>query len=147
MITGKLWKAYIWKYCFLSLKNHYLFTYLAALGLGCGTWDLCYVMQIFHYRYGASRCGMRTSVVAAHGLSSCGAWVQLLWPFQELQPVQLVAVACGIFITWIGIEPTSPALQSGFLTTGPQESLGSIVFIFRLVGKYRNFRQLIDSFY
>ena len=27
--------------------------------------------------------------------------------------------ACGILVPWSGIEPTSPALQGGFLTTGP----------------------------
>ena len=27
--------------------------------------------------------------------------------------------ACGILVPWPGIEPTSPALEGGFLTTGP----------------------------
>ena len=29
-------------------------------------------------------------------------------------------MACELLVPWPGIEPTSPALQSGFLTTGPQ---------------------------
>ena len=32
--------------------------------------------------------------------------------------------ACGILVPWLGIEPTSPALHGGFLTTGtPEKSL------------------------
>ena len=29
------------------------------------------------------------------------------------------SAACGILVPWPGIKPTSPALQAGFLTTGP----------------------------
>ena len=28
-------------------------------------------------------------------------------------------MACGILVPWLGIEPTSPALEGTFLTTGP----------------------------
>ena len=31
-------------------ESLYFFTYFVALGLSCGTQDLCYVMQIFHCR-------------------------------------------------------------------------------------------------
>ena len=32
--------------------------------------------------------------------------------------------ACGILVPWLGIEPASPALHGGFLTTGtPEKSL------------------------
>ena len=61
-------------------------------------------------------CGMRDlslrhegSVVAALGLS-CPA-------------------ACGILVPWLGIEPASPALEGGFLTTGPQGSPHKIFWI------------------
>ena len=46
---------------------------------------------------------MRASVVVARGLSSCGAWAQLLRGMWDLlRP---------------GLEPVSPALADGFLTT------------------------------
>ena len=48
------------------------------------------------------------SVVAAHGLS-CSA-------------------ACGILVTQPGIVPASPALEGGFLTTGPPGKFPSHVF-------------------
>ena len=59
------------------------------------------------------------SVVATRGLSSCGA--------RALERVgSVVAVrglscpaACRILVPQPGIEPASPALQDGFLTTGP----------------------------
>ena len=45
------------------------------------------------------------SLVAAPGLSSCGSWAQL---------------PCGMWnLPGPGIEPVSPALAGGFLTTGP----------------------------
>ena len=47
----------------------------------------------------APRLQSTDSVVVAHGLS-CSA-------------------ACGILVRGPGIEPMSPALQGGFLTTGP----------------------------
>ena len=34
--------------------------------------------------------------------------------------LRLVALACGIFVPWRGIEPMSPALQRRLLTTGQQ---------------------------
>ena len=49
----------------------------------------------------------------AHRLSSCGA--------QGLTG----STACGILVSWLGIPGTvSPALQGGFLTTGPPGSPG-----------------------
>ena len=53
------------------------------------------------------------SVVAAPGLSSCGAWVQLLLSMWNLPGP--------------GIKRVSPALAGGFFTTGPPgESLYNI---------------------
>ena len=76
-----------------------------------------------------SSCVMRAlehtgSVVAARRLSSCGA--------RAPKHVGSVVVACelscpvarGILVPRPGIEPASPALEGGFLTTGsPGKSL------------------------
>ena len=43
------------------------------------------------------------------------------------------SAACGILVPWLGIKPTSPALQGGFLTTGPPGSPG-IVFLISFLG-------------
>ena len=53
-------------------------------------------------------CGLRSwnSQALEHGPSSYGTWV-------------LFATACGILVLGQGIEPMSPALTGGFLTTGP----------------------------
>ena len=53
--------------------------------------------------------------IAAHGIFLCS--------FSEQFPP-----ACGILVPQLGIEPTSPALDSGFLTTGPcrKSQVGSI---------------------
>jgi len=49
----------------------------------------------------------------AHGLSSCGTQAQ--WFRRRLSCFE----ACGILVPQAGLEPESPALQGGFLTTGP----------------------------
>ena len=91
-VAGSQWRVFsMISFCFFLFK--YLFIYLAALGLSCSMGDL--------------RCGMwglslwyaGFSLVAAHRLSC--------------------PVACGILVPWPGIEPMSPALEGGFLTTGP----------------------------
>ena len=61
--------------------------------LSCGTWDLS--MRCV----GSSLQCAGFSLVVAHGLSC--------------------PVACGILVPQPGIDPTSPALEGGFLTTGP----------------------------
>ena len=38
-------------------------------------------------------------------------------------------MACGILAPQPGIEPTSPTLEGGFLTTGPQENPKTSLFI------------------
>ena len=56
-------------------------------------------------RAGFSSCGARASVVVARGLSSCGAQAFLL---------------CGMWdLLGPGLDPMSPALAGGFLTTVP----------------------------
>ena len=50
-------------------------------------------------------CDTQASIVAALGLRSCGSWAQL---------------PCGMWnLLGPGIEPVSPMLAGGFLTTGP----------------------------
>ena len=54
---------------------------------------------------GARALGVRASIVAAHGLRSCGTWAQLLSGLWDLPGP--------------GLEPMSPALAGGFSTTAP----------------------------
>ena len=67
--------------------------YLAAWGLSCST------CEVFVSSYGLFRWGTRPSLVVALELSCLGA--------------------CGISALQPGIIPISPALEGGFLTTGP----------------------------
>ena len=50
--------------------------------------------------------------------------------------------ACRVLISWPGIEPTSPALEGGFLTTGsPGKSLKSPVLITLVFCLYQGFSE------
>jgi len=49
-----------------------------------------------------------------HGLSSCSMWASLVVAHRFNCPI-----AWGILVPQPGIEPLSPALEGGFLTTGP----------------------------
>ena len=78
---------------------------MAASGLSCGMWDLCCGTPAPE-RVGSVVCSTRavslrlvSSVVVVHWLNC--------------------PVACGILVPRPGIEPTSPALEGGFFTTGP----------------------------
>ena len=53
-------------------------------------------------------------LVAACGIFCCGAWTLQLW-----HAGFSCSVACKILVLQLGIELVSPALQGGFLTTGP----------------------------
>ena len=58
---------------------------------------------------------VHSSLVVAHALPGC------------MQPAGLsCSVACGNLVPQPGIEPTSPASQGGFLTTGPPEKSPSL---------------------
>ena len=82
----------------------YLFVYLVASGLRCSTQDLCCVLW-----------ELPTFHVAAHGLASCGSRVSAVSTCGfSCYP------ACGILFSRLGIQLVSPALQGGFLTTGPR---------------------------
>ena len=51
--------------------------------------------------------------------SGCGAWAPHMWT-QLMQCRLSCSAACGILVSWPGIELASPALEGGFLNTGPQ---------------------------
>ena len=62
------------------------------------------------------------SFVAARGLlSSCGAWALSLRHASSVVVARGLScpAACGILVCPPGMEPTSPALEGGFFTTGP----------------------------
>ena len=107
---------------------------MATSGLSCGTWDLrCRMWDPLLWRTGSlsqctgfslvvvcgfslSSCGVRApecmgSVVVACGLSSCGM----------CSAVVALGLSCptawGILVPRPGIEPVSPALEGGLLTT------------------------------
>ena len=88
-----LWKIFspILKLSFR--KKFYVSVYLAMSDLinSCGMWDLHCIMW---------------DILLQCGLSSC-MWAQS-------------PQACVIIVPWPGIRLTSPALQGGFLPTGPQ---------------------------
>ena len=119
----------------MSLKFFNSSLLLAVLGLRCRT------QASSTCRWPAPRCGgffccgpqalgVQFSVVVTHRLSSCGSralecglgshgtWTQL---------------PCGMWdLPRPGIEPVSPALAGGFLTTGPPLAF-LIDFIFRAI--------------
>ena len=59
------------------------------------------------------------SIVVAHGLSSCGTWALECTDSVDLACRLSCPVACGILVPQPGIKPMSPALEGGFLITGP----------------------------
>ena len=96
--------------------SFYLFVYLAASGLGCSGWALCcvvgdlplqWILELWH----------TSSVVVACRLSC--------------------SMAGGILIPWPGIEPSSPALQGRFLTSGPQGKSPSFFSMWRNWGRMK----------
>ena len=136
---------WVFSFFFFLVLFIYLLLFLAVwLGLRCCMWTflqlrraeaiLCCGARASH-RGGFSCCGAwalgmqasvvaaRGSVVVAHGLSSCGTQAQLLHGMWDLPRA--------------GIEPVSPALAGGFLTTAPPGKshryfLCSSFFIFQI---------------
>ena len=95
---------------FSSFLKQILFTYL----LGCIRSLLCPVGS-FLAAHGLSSCDTGSG---AHGLSSCSSWT-LERGLSSCAQGLGCSSAHGILVPWSGIEPESPALQGGFLTTEP----------------------------
>ena len=74
-------------------------------------WVLAAAHRIFIASWGIFQCGTHTLVVV-HRLKSTWASVVVV---KRLS----FSMACGTFIPQQEIEPTSPTLPGGFLTTGP----------------------------
>ena len=71
-------------------------------------------------------CGLSLSSCDAQGPECmgsvvCGTWALLLRHASSIVVVHRLScpAACGILVPWTGIEPTSPALEGKFFTTGP----------------------------
>ena len=62
----------------------------------------------------------RVLVAACRLLCSCGARALECAGSVVVACELSCPVACGFLVPWPGIEPTSPALEGGFLTTGPR---------------------------
>ena len=75
----------------------------------------------------------------ARGIFCCGAWALPCGTQASSLDVARglsCPAACGILLPWPGIEPTSPVLEGGFLTTGPSgKSLKGLFLLF----DHRNF--------
>ena len=104
------------KYIFLIctfFKNIYFIYFLAASGLSCCTWALRCSTWAFLQLW---RAGSRASE-----LCSCGAQaLSLRHSSSVVVACELSCpAACGILVPRPGIEPTSPALEGRFFTTGP----------------------------
>ena len=57
--------------------------------------------------------------VSVHRLSSCTVRAPEQWASIVTSQGLTCSAAGGVLVPWLGIEPVSPALQGGFLTTGP----------------------------
>ena len=111
--------------------NYFIYLFLAALGLHCRVWVFLQLRQAgttLHCGAQYSHCG---------GFSCCGAWAQGAWASEVVahrlsscgsQAVERRLSSCGaqaqlLHGTWDfpgpGLEPVSPALAGGFLTTAP----------------------------
>ena len=119
---------------FFKLINYFWlhWVFVAACGLffscsawasHCGGFSCC----------GARAVGARASVVAARGLSSCGTWA-----------LECRLSSCGTRAQLLrgmwdlpgpGLEPMSPALTGGFLTTVPLGKPLAYIFMCLLFSK------------
>ena len=84
-----------------------LFTHLAVSGLSCCTQDLSRVTWD-----PSSWCS---------GFCSHGAWAPEHMGLAVAAYRLNCPVACGLLVSQSGVEPTFPAFESGFLTTGHQK--------------------------
>ena len=99
--------------------------FIAAHGLlsNCGAWAPEHMGSGVAERR-LSSCGARAperagSVDAERRLSSCGVWALEHMGSVVAARGLSCPMACGILVPRPGIEPMSPALEGGFLTTGP----------------------------
>ena len=124
--------------------NLFFFYFWLLSALSCGTWDLrcgmwdhllqCAGSTLRHAGSSLRHAGFSLVVVCRFSLSSCGTeapeHVGSVVVARGLCSFQLVAslvaalglscpAACGILVPQSGIEPTSPALEGRFFTTGP----------------------------
>ena len=87
-----------------------------------------FVFFIYFYFYFFGCAG---SLLQCLGFSSCGPWT-LEGTGSAVRTRGLSCpVACGILVLRSGIKLVSPALEGGFLTTGPPEKVP--VFFFNIV--------------
>ena len=118
---GTFYSPFLLWFCFFHLSppdNPISFTYLGfVFSFGC-------TGSLLRHTWAFSTCSVWTFLVWCKG-SSC-AWASHCVDFscrgtQALEHVgSLVAPkACGILVPKPGIEPMSPAVEGGFLTTGP----------------------------
>ena len=101
------------------LKSDSFFTNLFYLFIfGCVGSSLLHAGFLQLQRAGATlRCGARASVAVSRGLSSCVSWA----PEHRLSSCGARAqLLCSMWdLPGPGLEPVSPALAGGFLTTVP----------------------------
>ena len=127
------------KHCFVLFFNKCIYLFMAAFGLhcymrafsSCGERGLPFLAVHRLLIVVASRCraqawGARASVVVAFGLSSCGS-----------QALERRLSSCGAQTQLLrgmwdlprpGLEPVSPALAGGFLTTAPPGKPWEVLF-------------------
>ena len=97
--------------------------------LHCAMWEISF----WSMDSAAAGCRLqrgRASAVAACRLSGGGIQPPAHVGSVAAAPRLSCSAACGILVPQPGIEPTSPALQDRFFTTGPQEK--SHLFYFKI---------------
>ena len=82
----------------------------AGFSSGCGEWLLLVVASLA--RRGLE--GAQASVLAAHGLGSCGSWASVGWWHMDLWAYLLSGTRD---LPGSGIEPLFPVLADRFFTT------------------------------
>ena len=111
-ITGGFFTIWAAREAPLCVKQYTLAVGEAYVSFSCGLWDLRCVMLEPSLLYTDSTCG-----VQAEQLWCAGSRAHRL---QKLYHVGLgTPQQCGTLVPWPGIEPASPGLQGGCLTTGP----------------------------
>ena len=111
-ITGGFFTIWATREAPLCVKQYTLAVGEAYVSFSCGTWDLRCVMLEPSLLHTDSTCGVRAQQLWCAG--SRAHRLQKLCHAGLGTPQQ-----CKILVPWPGIEPASPGLQGGFLTTGP----------------------------